>query len=1023
MLLVKRPLGPTVTPEGICENEREVNAGYLKSQKEQSDTKNTREGLKPGKPSAAERREHRQLVPKVPSVDTALPPDNAQPPSTILQAEPMPEFPTIRKSASVSRIQNRSDAKLRYFGASRESGASVETDSLGSTDLGSEASAPAAVGRNLPYRRGSGTVSLPGEVKDWKTSLPKLRHRTPSEERILRIVDIDSEEIFEAKFKKKREPSLSRNLGMTRRMKSEEHIESLNHNKEEVIYRPRQQGTPVEMILDEAEDKEFKESHSDTTAVEGKLSRKSSATSLASEVSQGPEKEMTLTRRLSARFKRTPSQDSKVNVDVTKKEQTDNVGKKVPFLRRASKDDRIKKEQDVEEGNGGCNLRKESSSLSQGIKKRIESLSMALSRSSSEDRSGREAGRAMKSKFGAKGAPGMIKRASSEIFINKKAAGPELTSKRLLKAAPLAASTECLGSGPLARAEPEKRSIWNRWEIGRGKKAKEPLGTSSSSNNQEKAATSEPSTQTTAGVKPKFNLELKDEVIVEGQPFTLHCLPEGNSLLSIRWFKDKKPLSSDGHIKTSSGADGRHILTALKATKKDVGTYECVASNSVGTESSSCRVCLAQLPGRPKQPEVPRVCKEGALVVWKAAESQGHVTYTLEAKKLGVDSWAVVAADLEDPYHNVTRLTPGGIYKFRVSCVNKAGQGQASLSSSKVTIPGTDVVPGADGSDGGKTVSSTDQASGPQQGSVQKPYTFLEERARGRFGVIRECRENSTGKVFTAKVVLYTPEGKMAALREYEVLKALRHPAILALHEAYVTPQYLVLITERCPGKELLYKLIEIPRYTEEDVVTYVVEVFEALDYLHGQRVLHLDIRSENIIISDKRHVKLIDLGSAHFFDPNDLQPLPSPTTSLECMAPEMITAGPVGPAADTWAVGVLTFTLLSGDSPFLGSSNKQTEENIRRFRVDFEKCYINSSPESKMFLKSLLSPVPQERPSTKACLKLPWLQETDVSHLRRASHSFPTWKLQQYLQGATRHRLESATRHRVLLRSSSTLK
>lgn len=80
---------------------------------------------------------------------------------------------------------------------------------------------------------------------------------------------------------------------------------------------------------------------------------------------------------------------------------------------------------------------------------------------------------------------------------------------------------------------------------------------------------------------------------------------------------------------------------------------------------------------------------------------------------------------------------------------------------------------------------------------------------RGRFGVIRECRENATGNLFLAKIVPYEAESKQEVLQEYEILKSLHHERIMALHEAYVTPRYLVLISEYCSGKELLFSLID----------------------------------------------------------------------------------------------------------------------------------------------------------------------------------------------------------------------
>lgn len=75
--------------------------------------------------------------------------------------------------------------------------------------------------------------------------------------------------------------------------------------------------------------------------------------------------------------------------------------------------------------------------------------------------------------------------------------------------------------------------------------------------------------------------------------------------------------------------------------------------------------------------------------------------------------------------------------------------------------------------------------------------------------MIRECRENATGNIYMAKIISYSQETKQDILKEYEILKSLHYGKVMALHEAYVTPRYLVLVAEYCTGKELLYSLID----------------------------------------------------------------------------------------------------------------------------------------------------------------------------------------------------------------------
>lgn len=85
--------------------------------------------------------------------------------------------------------------------------------------------------------------------------------------------------------------------------------------------------------------------------------------------------------------------------------------------------------------------------------------------------------------------------------------------------------------------------------------------------------------------------------------------------------------------------------------------------------------------------------------------------------------------------------------------------------------------------------------------------SFVSFSLRGRFSVITLCRDVETSQVFAAKITPYQAEQRQLVLREYQLLKRLHHPHLVQLHSAYITPRYMVLVEELCPGKELLYSL------------------------------------------------------------------------------------------------------------------------------------------------------------------------------------------------------------------------
>ncbi|XP_009882457.1 PREDICTED: striated muscle preferentially expressed protein kinase, partial [Charadrius vociferus] len=278
-----------------------------------------------------------------------------------------------------------------------------------------------------------------------------------------------------------------------------------------------------------------------------------------------------------------------------------------------------------------------------------------------------------------------------------------------------------------------------------------------------------------------------------------------------------------------------------------------------------------------------------------------------------------------------------------------------------------------------------------RQGVPQKPYTFLDEKARGRFGVIRLCKENATGKHFMAKIVPYEAERKQSVLQEYEILKALHHERIMALHEAYITPRYLVLICENCAGKEILYSIVDRFLYSEDDVVSYVLQLLQGLEYLHGRRIVHLDIKPDNVVVSGMNALKIIDFGSAQTYNPLVLRQLGRRVGTLEFMSPEVVKGDPVGSAADVWGVGVLTYIMLSGRSPFFELDPIETENRILAGRFDAFKLYPNVSQSAALFIRKVLAVHPWSRPTVKDCFANAWLQDAYLMKLRRQTLTFTT--------------------------------
>lgn len=73
-------------------------------------------------------------------------------------------------------------------------------------------------------------------------------------------------------------------------------------------------------------------------------------------------------------------------------------------------------------------------------------------------------------------------------------------------------------------------------------------------------------------------------------------------------------------------------------------------------------------------------------------------------------------------------------------------------------------------------------------------------------------------------------------------------------------------------------------RYSEDDVVAYLVQILQGVEYLHNRRVLHLDLKPDNIMVTNLNAVKIVDFGSAQSFNPLSLRARDSAAGTLEYM-------------------------------------------------------------------------------------------------------------------------------------------
>ncbi|XP_012252657.2 death-associated protein kinase 1-like isoform X2 [Athalia rosae] len=259
---------------------------------------------------------------------------------------------------------------------------------------------------------------------------------------------------------------------------------------------------------------------------------------------------------------------------------------------------------------------------------------------------------------------------------------------------------------------------------------------------------------------------------------------------------------------------------------------------------------------------------------------------------------------------------------------------------------------------------------------IEKNYELLEEIGKGQFAVVRKCVEIKTNALFAAKIMRKRRVARGVATadiaREAGLLARLRHPNIVSLHKVIDTGTTVVLLLELITGGELFHWTPS----SEVEATHVVRQVLLALSHLHSHQVAHLDIKPENILLSTPPpmpSIKLIDLGLSHRLTPGSEHRALFGTP--EFVAPEIVNYEPLSLGTDLWAVGVLTYILLSGASPFLGEDKQETYANVASCQYQFDDEYFsNVSALAKDFIQSLFVKDPKERGNAELCLKHPWI-------------------------------------------------
>jgi serine/threonine protein kinase len=172
---------------------------------------------------------------------------------------------------------------------------------------------------------------------------------------------------------------------------------------------------------------------------------------------------------------------------------------------------------------------------------------------------------------------------------------------------------------------------------------------------------------------------------------------------------------------------------------------------------------------------------------------------------------------------------------------------------------------------------------------------------------------------------------------EIRLLAGLSHPCLVTVFDAISEGDRIVLVMERVAGQDLRHRLAGGGRMDAEAVALLGADVADALAYVHGQNIVHRDVKPANILILDQwaattgPRAKLADFGIARLVDGSKLTSTGSVIGTANYLSPEQALAEPLSPATDVYSLGLVLLECLSGAQAFPGSGLESAAARVTR--------------------------------------------------------------------------------------------
>ncbi|MFH4981954.1 hypothetical protein AB6A40_008663 [Gnathostoma spinigerum] len=223
--------------------------------------------------------------------------------------------------------------------------------------------------------------------------------------------------------------------------------------------------------------------------------------------------------------------------------------------------------------------------------------------------------------------------------------------------------------------------------------------------------------------------------------------------------------------------------------------------------------------------------------------------------------------------------------------------------------------------------------------------------------------------------------------REIDIVRRLEHKNIIKVFDIIEMGAYICFLEEFGSRGDLLSLIKKEKRLEEEKGKFIFRQMVDALQYLEQMRVVHRDLKCENIVFDDCDNIKISDFGFSRYM-------LPGEKSRTFCgsrayAAPEILRSQPYsGFGVDIWSAGVILYVMLVGLMPYDETKPRKMLEKQMRHRLSFPSR-VNLTFEAKILIFDMLHPQPDKRKQCKDIIQTNWLKDTPYRVLSsKTTHS-----------------------------------